>query len=41
MTECVWICSDVPGLFYCQDCDRLKQWNVFAQAYAYYVREKV
>jgi hypothetical protein len=26
-------------LFYCKDCDRLRQWNRFAQAYSYYVRE--
>jgi hypothetical protein len=39
MQECNWICSDIPGLFYCNDCDKLRQWNRFAQAYSYYVRE--
>jgi len=37
MQECNWICSDTPRLFYCNGCDRLRQWNRFAQAYSYYV----
>ena len=37
--ECNWECSDVPGLFYCNNCDNVRQWNRFAQAYSYYVRE--
>jgi hypothetical protein len=37
--NCQWICSDIPGLFYCNNCDRLRQWNRFAQAYSFYVRE--
>jgi hypothetical protein len=39
--NCQWICSDIPGLFYCEKCDGLRQWNRFAQAYSHYVREKV
>ena len=37
--ECNWECSDVPGLFYCTNCDSVRQWNRFAQAYSFYVRE--
>jgi hypothetical protein len=39
--NCQWECSDIPGLFYCEKCDNVKHWNRFAQAYSYYVREKV
>jgi hypothetical protein len=37
--NCQWECSDVPGLFYCTNCDSVRQWNRFAQAYSFYVRE--
>jgi hypothetical protein len=37
--NCQWECSDIPGSFYCKDCDGLRVWNRFAQAYSYYVRE--
>jgi len=38
--DCVWECSDIPGLFYCKNCDYVRQWNRFAQCYSMYVREK-
>ena len=25
--NCQWECSDIPGLFYCNNCDRLRQWK--------------
>jgi hypothetical protein len=37
--NCQWECSDIPGSFYCKDCDGLRVWNRFAQAYSFYVRE--
>ena len=37
--NCQWECSDIPGLFYCNNCDSVRQWNRFAQAYSFYVRE--
>lgn len=37
--NCQWECSDIPGLFYCKDCDRLRRWDRFAQSYLIYVRE--
>ena len=37
--NCQWECSDVPGLFYCTKCDRLRQWDTFAQNYLTYARE--
>jgi hypothetical protein len=37
--NCQWECSDIPGRFHCKDCDRLRVWNRFAQAYSIYVRD--
>ena len=37
--DCNWECTDIPGMYQCTNCVMLKQWNRFAQAYSYYVRE--
>jgi hypothetical protein len=39
--NCQWECSDIPGQFYCKNCNGLKIWNKFAQAYSVYIKERV
>lgn len=36
--ECDWYCSDIPGVFNCNKCIKVKHWDRFAQAFEYFKR---